>query len=37
MHDHQASWDELVDVVEGNPYILAPNHVMDFIGIFTAS
>jgi len=31
MHDYQASWDELVDIVEGNPYIPAPNHVMDFI------
>lgn len=31
MHDHQASWDDLVDIVEGNPYIPAPNHVMDFI------
>lgn len=31
LHDHQSSWDELVDAVEGNAGIPSPNHVMDFI------
>ena len=31
LHDYQASWDELVAVVDDNPYIPAPNHVMDFV------
>jgi hypothetical protein len=31
LHGHQASWDELVQAVEGNDAIPTPNHVMDYI------
>lgn len=31
LHGYQAQWDELVDVVESNPHIPVPNHVMDFV------
>jgi hypothetical protein len=31
LRDYEASWDDLVDVVEANRAIPQPNHVMDFI------